>query len=67
MDTRTCAITIQASSDLQELLVAQLSEIGFDGFEQTETTLIAYMEEAAFNSANLELILNQYSLTPSNQ
>ncbi|MEI6584153.1 MAG: 50S ribosomal protein L11 methyltransferase [Chitinophagia bacterium] len=65
MDTRTCAITIQASSDLQELLVAQLSEIGFDGFEQTETTLIAYMEEAAFNSANLELILNQYSLTTS--
>ena len=65
MDTRTCAITIQASSDLQELLVAQLSEIGFDGFEQTETTLIAYMEEAAFNSANLELILNQYSLTAS--
>jgi ribosomal protein L11 methyltransferase len=65
MDTRTCAITIQASSDLQELLVAQLSEIGFDGFEQTETTLIAYMEEAAFNSANLELILNRYSLTAS--
>jgi len=65
MDTRTCAITIQASSDLQELLVAQLCEIGFDGFEQTEATLIAYMEEAAFNSANLKLILNQYSLTAS--
>jgi ribosomal protein L11 methyltransferase len=65
MDTRTCAITISASSDLQELLVAQLSELGYDGFEQTETTLIAYMEEAAFNSANLELILNQYSLTAS--
>ncbi len=65
MDTRTCAITIQASSDLQELLVAQLSELGFDGFEQTETTLIAYMEEEAFNSVDLELILNQHKITAS--
>ncbi len=65
MDTRTCAITIQASSDIQELLVAQLSELGFDGFEQTETTLIAYMEEEAFNSVDLELILNQHKITAS--
>ena len=65
MDTRTCAITIHASSDLQDLLVAQLSELGFDGFEQTETTLIAYIEEAAYNSVDVELILNQYSITAS--
>jgi ribosomal protein L11 methyltransferase len=58
MDTRTRAITIHASSDLQELLIAQLNEIGFDGFEQTDTTLVAYIEEAAYNEFDLEFILN---------
>jgi len=65
MDTRTRAIAIVASSDLQELLIAQLSEIGFDGFEQTDTTLIAYIEEAAFNEFDLQLILNQHGITSS--
>ena len=65
MDTRTRAITIKASSDLQELLVAQLSEIGFDGFEQTDSTLIAYIEEAAYQEVDLKLILNQHGITSS--
>ena len=65
MDTRTRAITIKASSDLQELLVAQLSEIGFDGFEQTDSTLIAYIEEAAYKEVDLKLILNQHGITYS--
>lgn len=65
MDTRTRAIAIVASSDLQELLIAQLSEIGFDGFEQTDTTLIAYIEEAAYNEFDLQLILNQHGITSS--
>ena len=65
MDTRTRAITIKASSDLQELLVAQLSEIGFDGFEQTDSTLIAYIEEAAYKEVDLKLILNQHGITSS--
>jgi ribosomal protein L11 methyltransferase len=65
MDTRTRAITIHASSDLQELLIAQLSELGFDGFEQTDTSLIAYIEEGAYKGVELQLILNQHSITYS--
>ena len=65
MDTRTRAITINASSDLQELLVAQLSEIGFDGFEQTDTSLIAYIEEGDYKEVDLQLILNQHGITSS--
>ena len=65
MDTRTRAITINASSELQELLIAQLSEIGFDGFEQTDTSLIAYIEEAAYQEDHLQLILKQHSITAS--
>jgi ribosomal protein L11 methyltransferase len=65
MDTRTRAITIHASSDLQELLIAQLSEIGFDGFEQTDTSLIAYIEEGAYKGVELQFILNQHSITYS--
>ena len=65
MDTRTRAITINAVSELQELLIAQLSEIGFDGFEQTDTSLIAYIEEAAYQEDHLQLILKQHSITAS--
>jgi len=65
MDTRNRAITIHASSDLQELLIAQLSELGFDGFEQTDSILIAYIEEAAYKEFDLQLILNQHGITSS--
>jgi ribosomal protein L11 methyltransferase len=65
METRTRAISINASSDLQDLLIAQLTEIGFDGFEQTDTILIAYIEEAAYKEFDLQLILNQHGITSS--
>jgi ribosomal protein L11 methyltransferase len=65
MDTRTRAITINASSELQELLIAQLSELGFDGFEQIDETLIAYIEETTYKDTDLQLILHQYNITAS--
>ena len=44
---------------VQEILVAQLSEEGYDGFEQGADFLLAYIAEDAFNEARLqELALN---------
>lgn len=59
----TVAISIPAHSDMQELLIAQLSEAGFDGFEQTDTELIAYIAAPEYSSTNLQLILKQYDVT----
>jgi len=59
----TIAISIPADSALQDLLIAQLSEVGFEGFEQTDSELIAYIQESDFIAADLILILNQYNLT----
>lgn len=59
----TVAITIPTNSNTQELLIAQLSEAGFDGFEQTDTELIAYIGASEYSSANLQLILKKYDVT----
>ncbi|NDA62061.1 MAG: 50S ribosomal protein L11 methyltransferase [Chitinophagia bacterium] len=61
----TIAITIVSVPEEQELLIAQLSEAGFDGFEQKDTELIAYIGESDYQSSDIELILNQLNLTYS--
>ncbi len=43
----------------QDILVAELSEIGFDGFEQNPTTLLAYINEAGFNENALKEITRE--------
>jgi ribosomal protein L11 methyltransferase len=50
-------ITVAAEPE-QELLIAQLSAIGFDGFEQSETTVKAFIEEESFDEAALKEILS---------
>lgn len=39
------------NSEQAEMLIAQLSEIGFDGFEETADSLSAFINEAAFNES----------------
>jgi ribosomal protein L11 methyltransferase len=41
-------ITIEANEAQQEILISELSELGADGFEQTNTHLIAYFTENDF-------------------
>ncbi len=45
----------------QELLLALLSEAGYDGFEETEDQLNAYINEAAFNETELKTLLQSFS------
>src|SRR6478672_5500603 len=53
------------SSTQREILIAQLSEIGFEGFEEGEDFLSAYIEQEALNEINLKNILSSLHLTYS--
>lgn len=48
--------------NLQETLIAELSEIGFNGFEESDTELKAYVSESDFDEKQLDEILVQYNL-----
>jgi ribosomal protein L11 methyltransferase len=52
------------TSEASDILVAQLSELGFDGFEENEHALIAYCAESIYNAAAInELLEGNYSYT----
>ncbi len=50
-------------TDLQDILIAQLAEIDYDGFEQDETTVKAYIEETLYNESALFELLNDYNIS----
>jgi ribosomal protein L11 methyltransferase len=57
-------ILIQVNDDsLADLYIGLLSNIGFDGFEQTETELKGYIDAADFEEKNLEEIATQNNFT----
>ena len=56
-------IAISAEKQMQELLIAQLTEIGFDGFEETDTILNAFIQEELFNLTSVTEVLDTYNLT----
>ena len=47
---------------LKDLLVAELSAIGFDGFEETDTALKAFSSENSFDEVALEALIKGHSL-----
>ena len=49
--------------ELNDMLIAQLSEIGFDGFEEVEEGLKAFAPDAVFDKEILGSIMDIYSLT----
>ncbi|HRI20621.1 MAG TPA: 50S ribosomal protein L11 methyltransferase [Panacibacter sp.] len=51
------------SAEISEILVAQLSEIGFDGFEESENSLSAFIAEAGFKKAEVNEIIAAHQLT----
>lgn len=51
-----------ASPDTRELLIAQLAEIGYDGFEETDTSLKAYIPENDFDENSLNEILSKTNI-----
>lgn len=59
----TIQITIPVTnSDTTDVLIAQLSETGFDGFEEGDGTLIAYCTEDKYDETALKVLLDEYSL-----
>ncbi len=63
--------TIQVSIEVldeavKDILIAELAELGFDGFEETETGLFSYMELVRFNSelsSGLDELVKRYGVT----
>lgn len=50
-------ISIEANEEQQEILISQLSDLGVDGFEQTDDFLIAYFNEGTFKSYDINQLL----------
>jgi len=63
--------TIQVSIDVadeavKDMMIAELADLGFDGFEETETGLLSYIALAGFDgelTSGLEELVNRYELT----
>ena len=63
--------TIQVSIDVldeavKDIMIAELADLGFDGFEETETGLLSYIALAGFDgelTSGLEELVNRYGLT----
>lgn len=59
-------ISIQvADASIQEALIAELSTIGFDGFEELNDMLKAYTSEEEIDWISVDSIISQYGLTYS--
>ncbi len=53
----------QTNTNLNDILIAELSNIGFDGFEEVEEGLKAFTQEVTFNEGSLFLIIEKYQVT----
>ncbi len=65
MDTICVAIVIKPYDEAtSEMLLALLAEAGFDGFEETETGLLAYIMKPFFDAISLVDLIEEGKLTP---
>lgn len=48
--------------ELKEVLIAELSEIGFEGFEETDIELKAFLPEENFEEAALKLLVAKHNI-----
>jgi len=65
MEQAVQSVVIQLSAAQQDELIAELCGLGYDGFEQTDSQLIAYIPFTDFDENDLNLLLNKYSLNCS--
>jgi len=49
--------------ETEEILIAELSEIGYEGFVSADNGLTAYISSAEFRESHLRLILDTYGIT----
>ncbi|HWZ21678.1 MAG TPA: 50S ribosomal protein L11 methyltransferase [Cytophagaceae bacterium] len=58
---RFIEVKIIASSELSELLIAELVDVGYDSFQETDEGLDAYIEQSLFEEPKLKELLERYS------
>ncbi len=59
-----CEITIQIANEEQsDILVAELSELGYEGFEEMEGQLKAFITETDFDETILNKLLSNNNIT----
>ncbi len=51
------------SAELSDLLLAELSEIGFEGFEEQESTLKAFVKSTEFENELFDILVEKYNVT----
>jgi ribosomal protein L11 methyltransferase len=62
----TIEILIETSqNEIKEALIAELSVIGFEGFEESGNTVKAYIGENEFEADSLNIIVSKYNLNYS--
>ncbi len=54
---------IPCNAELGEILMAELSEAGFDSFLQDEDHIMAYVEQEAFDPEELRIVLEYYNIS----
>ena len=54
-------VTITVNADFADILVAELGELGFDAFVETETGFSAYIDEDKYAQEALEEVLGRYA------
>ncbi len=55
-------LTINCEPEMNELLIAELGDIGFEGFLETETGFEAYLPEPEFNETACNEIFERYDI-----
>lgn len=56
-------ISVEVNEEQQEILISRLSDLGAEGFEQTDHYLLAYFNENIFKSYEINELLKEYSFT----
>ncbi len=61
-------ITIPAADpSIQEILIARLTDLGYEGFEQLDGSLQAFLPEGAFDAAALDELLSRWQLVATRE
>jgi ribosomal protein L11 methyltransferase len=57
-----CELTFPADESMHDVLIAELSAIGYDGFEEAPGVLKAYIPEPHFVKSELNILISKYNL-----
>lgn len=56
-------VSIPVEASLTDILIAELSEMNYDSFEEVEQELHAYVEESSFDQSALTSVLDRYGIS----